>query len=150
MQMSLLADGLQADLEALGELGDDSLAEAARRLAPLVVRAATSRVLDVLSELAADLSAELSEVRVELRVAGDEVSFAPVPEPGAAPPPPDGDLSARVTLRLPESLKQTVESRAADAGVSVNTWIVQALERRAISADRQHHRGTRLRGYGTA
>ena len=47
MQMSLLADGLQADLEALGELGDDSIAEAARRIA---AGPGHSRVLDVLSE----------------------------------------------------------------------------------------------------
>src|SRR5580700_5526388 len=147
MQMSLLADGLRADLEALGELGDDSVAEAARRIAPLVVRAATSRVLDALSELAADLSAELPEGRVEVRVAGDEVTFAHVLEQGAAAPT-EGDLTSRITLRLSESLKQTVEARASDASMSVNTWIVRALERRAASPER-HQRGNRLHGYGT-
>ncbi|MGH8997250.1 MAG: toxin-antitoxin system HicB family antitoxin [Acidimicrobiales bacterium] len=149
MRRSLLADGLLADLEAVGELGDDSVAEAARRIAPLVVRAATSRVLDVLSELAADLSAELPEGRVELRVAGDEVTFAHVLEQGATAPT-DGDLTARITLRLSESLKQAVEAKAADASLSLNAWIVRALERRATSTERHDYRATRLHGYGTA
>ena len=62
----------------------------------------------------------------------------------------DGDLSARITLRLGESLKARVEEGAASEGVSVNTFIVRTLER-GTSAQRSRSRrgGNRLRGYGT-
>jgi predicted HicB family RNase H-like nuclease len=64
------------------------------------------------------------------------------------PEPVDEAFSARITLRLPESLKQRVESAAARDGASVNTWLVQALQRsveppRSMSGSRN-----RLTGYG--
>ena len=37
-----------------------------------------------------------------------------------------GDV-ARVTLRLPESLKEAVERAAAAEGISVNSWLVRAV-----------------------
>ena len=36
---------------------------------------------------------------------------------------------ARITLRLPETLKASVEAAAAREGISVNAWLVQALAR---------------------
>jgi HicB family len=47
------------------------------------------------------------------------------PEP-AATRVDDGDASARISLRLPESLKADIEMAAAREGVSVNTWLVRA------------------------
>jgi uncharacterized protein (DUF1778 family) len=48
-------------------------------------------------------------------------SVLPVPES-------EGDDSlARVTLRIPESLKTKAEEAAADAGQSLNTWLVGAV-----------------------
>ena len=46
-----------------------------------------------------------------------------------APPHPEDGMTARITLRLPESLKGSVEAAAANEGVSVNTWLVRALQR---------------------
>ncbi len=45
------------------------------------------------------------------------------------PPSADADdaTTARITLRLPDSLKARVEEAAARAGLSVNTWLVRAL-----------------------
>lgn len=44
------------------------------------------------------------------------------------PPEPEGDDAlARVTLRIPESLKAKAEEAAADAGQSLNTWLVGAV-----------------------
>ena len=56
-------------------------------------------------------------------------------------------LSARITLRLPDALKVRVEDAASRDGVSVNTWIVQALGRVASGATRRSS-GRRLTGYG--
>ena len=89
-----------------------------------------ARILDLLSEVAAELSAELPEGRVEIRVAGDDVDLSYVEdEHGPPPSTATGDLSARITLRLTEGLKARVEEGAAGEGVSVNTYIVRTLER---------------------
>jgi predicted HicB family RNase H-like nuclease len=151
MKMSLVVDGVRSDVVTVGELGDDTVAEVAERIADLVGRSLPARILELLSDVAAEVSAELPEGRVEIRVAGDDVALAYVEET-RAPIGGDGDadLSSRITLRLSERLKAQVEEDAGREGVSVNTFIVHTLERGA-SANR--HRGSggtnRLRGYGT-
>src|SRR5205814_8805088 len=86
------------------------------------------RIQDVLSEAALELNAQLDSGHVEVRVAGRDPELVYVHEDGAAPEAAvDEASSARITLRLPESLKQRVESSAAREGISVNTWLVQAL-----------------------
>ena len=150
MKMSLVVDGLRADVEAVGELGDDAVAEAAERIAAVLARSAPARLFDLLSDVAAEVSADLPEGRVELRVAGDDVELAYVEDERPFGGETDGDLSARITLRLSEGLKARVEEGAAREGVSVNAFIVRTLERGAASpGGRPRHGGSRLRGYGT-
>ena len=50
------------------------------------------------------------------------------PRPSCRPEPtPSEDLDARITLRVPPSLKSLVEDAAETAGASVNTWVLDAL-----------------------
>jgi predicted HicB family RNase H-like nuclease len=56
-------------------------------------------------------------------------------------------LTARITLRLPDSLKGSLEAAAAREGVSVNTWIVKALAR-GLSSVTVSRVGSRLTGFG--
>ncbi|HUE06694.1 MAG TPA: toxin-antitoxin system HicB family antitoxin [Acidimicrobiales bacterium] len=156
MKMSLVVDGLRSDVISVGELGDDTVAEVADRIAELLGRSIPSRILDLLSEVAAEVSAELPEGRVEIRVAGDDIDLAYVGDPPAgtadAGSERDGerDMSARITLRLSESLKARVEEGAARQGISVNAFIVRMLEHGASGEHKQkHHARNRLRGYGT-
>jgi len=51
-------------------------------------------------------------------------------------------------LRLPESLKQRVESAAAREGASVNTWLVLALQRAVEPRRSTSGSRNRLTGYG--
>ncbi len=149
MKMSLVVDGLRSDVVAVGELGDDTVAEVAERIADVLGRSVPGRILDVLSDAAAELTATLPDGRVDIRVAGDDVDMTYVEdEPG---PTGEGDeQSARITLRLGEALKFRVEEGAAADGVSVNTFIVRALERGTSSNRSRGARvGNRLRGYGT-
>jgi hypothetical protein len=153
MKMSLVVDGMRSDVVAVGELGDDTVAEVAERIATVLGRSAPARILELLSEAATELSAELPEGRVEVRLAGDDVQLSYVEDaPGVAPDAESADASARITLRLSDALKARVEEGAAHQGESVNGYIVRALER-ATSPARTHGRrgaGNRLRGYGTA
>lgn len=150
MKMSLVVEGLRSDALAVGELGDDPVAKAAERIAAVLERSVPMRVLDLLSDAAAELSAELPEGRAEIRVAGDDVHLAYVEDEHVLPAGGDADLSARVTLRLSESLKARVEEGAAREGASVNSYIVRALERAtSTNRSRSGRAGNRLRGYGT-
>jgi hypothetical protein len=160
--MSLVVDGLRADVISVGELGDDTVAEVADRIADVLGRSIPSRVLDLLSEVAAEVSAELPDGRVEIRVAGDDVDLAYVEDAsgraagdggggaGAGDGERDRDMSARITLRLSESLKARVEEGAAREGISVNAFIVRTLEHGASGEHKpKSYAGHRLRGYGT-
>ena len=68
---------------------------------------------------------------VEVRLAGRDPELVYVDEPVVAdePPAPGDDLSARITLRLPDGLKASLEAAAAREGISTNAWIVRALAR---------------------
>jgi predicted DNA binding CopG/RHH family protein len=142
MKMSLVVEGLRSDALAVGELGDDIVAEVAERIAAVLARSASSRILDLLSDL--------PEGRVEIHLAGDDVELAYVDEEKAAAET-DAELSARITLRLPDQLKTRVEESAAREGISVNGWVLRALDRgTSASKARSGRPGSRLRGYGTS
>jgi hypothetical protein len=162
MKMSLVVDGLRSDVISVGELGDDTVAEVADRIAEILGRSIPSRILDLLSEVAAEVSAELPDGRIEIRVAGDDVHLAYVDDAPAGASGSEGavdgggdrerdrDMSARITLRLSESLKARLEEGAAHEGLSVNAFIVRTLEHGASGEHkRKRYVGNRLRGYGT-
>jgi hypothetical protein len=90
-------------------------------------------LLEALSDATAEITAKLPAGSVELRLRGRDVQFvvseAGPPPPAAAPTTPvepEGDIT-RITLRLPETLKDLVEVAAAAASVSVNAWLVRAV-----------------------
>ena len=151
MKMSLVVDGVRADVVSVGELGDEVVAEVAERIADLLGRSLPTRILELLSDVAAEVSAELPDGHVEVRVAGDDVGLAYVEDTRVAGGDTEtSELTARITLRLSEGLKARVEEGAGREGVSVNTFIVRTLDR-GSSTDRYRtgRGGHRLRGYGT-
>lgn len=154
MKMSLTVEGLRSDLDAVAELGDEMVAEVAQRISGVLARSAPSRLLDLLSEVAAELSDELPGGHIEVRVVGDDVHLAYLAaEEDQANSEVDAELSARITLRLPEGLKARVEDAASQQGVSVNGWILRTLERGVVpsSSGRTSVRGSkRLQGFGTS
>jgi hypothetical protein len=147
-------DALKDDLEQVAALADESVAETARRLTSALEASVRVRLLDVLSEAAAELSAGLDGGHVEMRVAGGDPDLVYYEDEPEAPPPaaePGEDFGARITLRLPESLKAHVEAAAAREGVSVNSWIVAALARGLSTESTRRGSGPgrrRLTGYG--
>src|SRR3954452_6064741 len=132
MELRPFVEGLQADLEGIAAVGDDAVAEAARRLTSAVGASAGLPLLGALTEAALEVSEQLPSGHVEIRLAGQDPSFVYVEEEAEeAPAPATGDveLVARISLRLPEPLKAAVEAAAAREGVSVNTWLVRSLTR---------------------
>jgi sugar (pentulose or hexulose) kinase len=150
MQTTPYVDALLADLEAMASLGDEAVADAARRLSQTLRASAGMRLLDLLGEAALEVSSQLPSGHVEVRLAGQEPSLVYVdeePEPAAQAAQGADDSSARITLRLSEALKSSVEAAAAREGVSVNTWIVRALGRASSAPTTVRRSGRRLTGY---
>jgi hypothetical protein len=148
MQLTSFVQALEGDLAAIAAVGDENVAAAADRLAQALRASAGMRLLDLLGEAALEVSAQLPSGHVEVRLAGQDPSLVFVAdEPGEAPQAADDGHTARITLRLPESLKGAVELAASREGVSVNTWLVRALSRSVQSGPTRGSRG-RLTGYG--
>lgn len=129
-------EALQSDLREIAALGDEAIVEASEQLVAAIRSSAGLRLLDVLGEAALEISTQLPSGHVELRMSGQDAEFVFVPEEeslGAQPLPSSDDGTARITLRLSESLKASVEGAAVAAGVSVNTWIVRQLSRATTS-----------------
>jgi hypothetical protein len=149
MQMAPHIEALQSDLAEIAALGDEATAQAAQRLSLALRSSVGLRMLDALTEAALELSAQIPSGHVEVRLAGQDPTLVFVGEQQAeAPAVAEDDQSARITLRLPESLKARLDAAAAREGVSVNTWLVRALSR-AVSSPRPSVRvGNRLTGFG--
>ena len=147
MQLQRFVDALKADLTAVAELGDDTTADAAGRLVLTLQASVGLRLLDALSEAVLELNDKLPAGHVEVRLTGQDPEFVYVSdEPEAPATAADEAFSARITLRLPEALKEAVEKAASREGVSVNTYIVRALGRTSTSAPTPQS-GNRLTGY---
>lgn len=148
MQVSGYAQAIGEDLARIAAVGGEETARAAELLAVALEPALARRLQEALVEAALELSAQLDHGRVEVRVAGSDPELVHVSD--AEPPGADATdeaFAARITLRLPESLKSRLEAAAAAAGVSVNTWLVQALYR-ALEPRKSAGGRRRLTGYG--
>jgi hypothetical protein len=147
--MELHIDAIKRDVAGVvAALGDEDVVEQWRRLADAVEPSLRLRLIDLLSEAALSLNSQLDIGHVEVRMAGRDPELVFVDEPPAReqPPAPGDDLSARITLRLPEGLKASLEVAAAREAVSTNAWIVRALAR-ALEPRSARRSSNRLQGY---
>jgi hypothetical protein len=148
MNVATYVEALQQDLANVAGIGDEAVAEAARRIAAALESSLRLRLLDAIGEAAAELTNQLPDGHVEVRVTAGEPELVYVPDPGAPAPATLEDLTARITLRLPETLKNIVDAAAQEAGVSANTWLLQQITRSADPKRRTHKGGRRMTGYG--
>jgi hypothetical protein len=149
MQIEGYVQALRDDLVRVAAVGDESTARAAELLAVALESSIGRRFQEALGEAALELSSQLDSGRIEVRIAGGDPELVLVKDDGAAAAEPaDEAFTARITLRLPESLKARLEAAAAREGVSVNTWLVHMLHH--ASEPRGHSGGSRRRltGYG--
>jgi len=146
MNLTVVLEGLKEDLQGLGELGDERSAQVARRLSEALGANLRLKVLDLLSQVALELSSALPSGHVEVRLAGQEPELVYVDDAGPEPGTSGEELSARISLRLPESLKIAVERASDREGISTNAWLVRAIARAAESRPAQTS-GRRLTGY---
>ena len=127
MNVAAYVEALQQDLANVAGIGDEAVAEAARRIAAALESSLRLRLMDALGEAAAELTNQLPDGHVEVRVSAGEPELVYVPDPGAPPPSGLEDLTARITLRLPETLKTIVDA-AATGGRHVGEHLAAAAD----------------------
>jgi hypothetical protein len=138
MDLSDYVDALRRQLTATAAAGTEQTRETARLLGDTLEPAVRLALTDALSAMAAEITAAWDGGLVDIRLRGGdpEVVVVPTPDTGpeeraedrAAEDEPDDDGSmARISLRLPESVKSRAEAAAAAAGISLNAWLVRAV-----------------------
>jgi hypothetical protein len=153
MDITPYVESLRSDLAAAAEAGGDEAKAAAERLALALDPAMRLALMDALSQAAAEITSELPAGSIDVRLRGREPEFvvdvptmpleAESPGPSSAPEPEEVDEDgpvARITLRIPESLKAKAEELAARSGHSLNTWLVTTIRgatrsERAVNVD---------------
>jgi hypothetical protein len=129
MDLTPYLDAIARDLVAAAAPGGPEVGRAAELLSGSLQASARLAMLEALSDAAAEITARLSAASVEVRLHGRDADLV-VTEAAPAPPadvPTDGGDITRLTLRMPEALKDRVEQLAAAEGVSVNAWLVRAI-----------------------
>lgn len=133
MELSPYLESLQRDLKAAAAPGGDEITRAAGLLAGSLEASARLCLMEALSDAAAEITTKLTNTSVEVRLRGRDadlvVTEAPSAEIPAEQPAPmaDGGEQTRITLRLPEPLKEAVERAASAEGVSTNAWLVRVI-----------------------
>jgi len=146
METARIIEAIQADVTALAAVGDEAAVNAAGRMAAAMAAPLRLRLIEAVTEAATELAPQLPEGRVEVRlVAADPVLVYVEEAPASHKLPEEEAAEARITLRLPESLKAAVEAAAAREGQSVNTWLLQVLARSVESRARRG--GHRMTGF---
>lgn len=144
MELSVHVEAVQNDLAAVGEAAGAEQADAVRPIAAALSSSLRLHLLDAVTEAANEVSSQLPAGRVEVRLEAGNPVLSYLEEAPAPPAFGLEDASARITLRLPEALKASVEAAAAREGVSVNSWLVQAIAR---AVEGRPARGNRLTGF---
>ena len=136
MDITPYVDSLKRDLMAAAEAAGPEARATAERLTYALDPAARLAMMEAISQAAAEITAELPSGGVDVRLDGRELAFvvhAPtLAAPSAPPAPPSYDDDeegglARITLRIPESVKTRAEEIAAKSGQSLNTWLVNVV-----------------------
>lgn len=134
MDLTPYLDTLRRDLAAVTAPAGAEVTRAGELVAQSLEAAARLCLLEALADAAAEVTSKLSSASVEVRLRGRDadlvVTEVAEPEPAPLAPPTSAEGSgdvARITLRLPEGLKEQVERAAAAEGISVNAWLVRAV-----------------------
>lgn len=123
--------------------GDPVVESAAQTLLAALGPANRQLALNLAEQAATEVAAQLPGYDVDVVLREGEPVLT-VREPRGVQTPREEDYEARLTLRLPPSLKSVVEESAGTTGDSVNTWVVKALSSMAGRPSRpgRHYRGT--------
>lgn len=147
MDISEYTAKLQNDLVTAAELGDDHTRRIAASLSAAIEPSVRLVLLAAATELAKEIGAKLGDREVKVNLDGSELLVDVVRPPNATDGEAadnekaddekkdstysfddvSGDIS-RVTLRMMEQIKARAEEAANQNGVSLNSWVSQAVQ----------------------
>jgi len=145
MDITPYVERLRGDLVSAAEATGPEAGAIAERLGYALDASARLAMMEAISHAAAEITASMSSGGVDVRLDGRDLEFVvdradsgpPAPPAPPSPPPPPGveghdrgdedSNVARITLRLPESVKARAEEFAARSGHSLNTWLVTVI-----------------------
>jgi hypothetical protein len=161
MNLSVYVESLRHQLAVAAEAGGEAARELAERLTAPLESAARLVLLEALSAAADEITRELAPGTVEVRLRGGDPEFVVTPSPEEtafddiaplegrdtslfASGESDDGGTARLNLRLPETLKQRIEEAATAESLSLNAWLLRAAAA-ALSPERRRQQ-MNLRG----
>jgi Arc-like DNA binding domain len=144
MDITQYVTSMREGVRNAAALGDDHTRQVAERLGVSVESMSRLALLQALADAAAEISVELAPGSVEVRMSGAEPVFVVALPPAediddvtvlqtedSAPPAAEGgdpdDQQARVSLRMPQSVKEKVDEYADAEGISTNTWLLHRV-----------------------
>jgi len=144
MDLSPYLASVREGVKNAAALADDNTQQVAQRLGTAIDSSTRLALIQALSDAASTISADLAPASVDVRIVGGEPEFAvSVPTPSAEPmmitptadeaaepdePEIDEDEPiARISLRLPTSVKSKVDEMADADGISTNAWLQRAI-----------------------
>jgi hypothetical protein len=160
MNLTPYVETLRRDLAAAARAGGDEAQALAERLVAPLESSVRLVLLDALSAAADEITLEVVPGSVEVRLRSGSPEFVvalPPPEsptvddqvvggtavgpemppaPSAAAGEGEEGATARITLRLPESLKPRIDEAASRSGLSANAWLVRVVSAALDPANR--------------
>lgn len=133
MQVQPIINGVQAALAGQGSLagGDVAVEEALDHLVAALGPAIRQAAMELAEQAACEVRAQLPDRTVDLVLADGDPTLRIAETAVSSESNTTEELGARITLRVPPSLKSLIEDAAETAGASVNSWVLDALSRRA-------------------
>lgn len=128
--------------DQLGFVDDPAVETAARALTAALRPATRELAMELAQQAAEEVGAQVEGSDVEVVLSGGEPTLVvrQRADERESPPPDDEGYEARLTLRLPPSIKERIEQAAEQTGDSVNRWVVEALSGSARPATRRGRR----------
>ena len=155
MDLTPYVQTVRDSVTSAASLADDHTREVAERLGGSIESSTRLALIAALADATSTISAELAPSSVEVRMVGQDPELVvSVPKgqdeptvlqpPTTDPEPTDEDLLidlddepvARISLRLPQSVKTKVDEVAAADGISTNAWLTRAVMDALAAADR--------------
>jgi Ribbon-helix-helix protein, copG family len=147
MDLSPYIESVRTGVANASSLADEQTQHVAERLGTAIESSTRLALIQALSDAAGTISADLAPSSVELRMIGVDPEFVVTVQTGEAEPtllmPETGVASAeasepsstetdeepvaRITLRLPQSVKARVDEMASSEGISTNAWLIRAV-----------------------
>ena len=131
MQLAHAIASLEASVETQLRVAGPEAAEAGAQLMAALQPAIRQTLIDVVTMAATEVSSQLDRHIVDVRLVEGDPELVVSDDRSARTAEPqhrDADTETRITLRLPEYLKEIITKAANVSGDSVNAYVIHALK----------------------